>query len=85
MNSIDALLDRPSLPSPSARAALRRAGGITQAEAAQALGVTTAAFRAWEAGTANPRARHRAVYLELLDGLAKKYPDVVKAVMPDSP
>lgn len=78
MDAIDALLARPSLPPPAIRAALRRADGLTQAEVAEAIGVTRVAFNRWETGKAEPRARHRATYLRLLEGLAKKHPTAVE-------
>ncbi|WP_346094397.1 helix-turn-helix domain-containing protein [Streptomyces olivaceiscleroticus] len=79
MDAIDALLARPDLPPPAIRAALRRADGLTQAEAAKAIGVTRVAYQRWETGQAEPHARHRARYLRLLQGLSKKHPE---AAMP---
>ncbi|MCX4657527.1 helix-turn-helix domain-containing protein [Streptomyces microflavus] len=73
---IQALLTRPSLPVPEVRAALRRADGLTQTEAANACGVSRVAFHRWETGQAEPRARAKAVYLQLLQGLAQKHPEV---------
>ncbi|WLQ69199.1 MULTISPECIES: helix-turn-helix domain-containing protein [Streptomyces] len=76
MDAIEALLSRPNLPPPAARAALRRADGLTQAEVAEALEVSRVAFHRWETGQAEPRARSRAAYLRLLQGLAKKHPEI---------
>ncbi len=76
MDAIEALLSRPNLPPPETRAALRRAESLTQAEVAEALGVTRVAFQRWETGQAEPRARSRAAYLRLLHGIAKKHPEI---------
>ncbi|MFE7330428.1 helix-turn-helix domain-containing protein [Streptomyces sp. NPDC057565] len=76
MDAIEALLSRPNLPPPAVRAALRKAEGLTQAEVADALGVSRVAFHRWETGQAEPRARSRAAYLRLLQGLAKKHPAI---------
>lgn len=76
MDAIEALLSRPKLPSPESRAALRQAEGLTQAEVAEAMGVSRVAFQRWETGQAEPRARSRAAYLQLLQGLAKKHPGI---------
>ncbi|MEU8672665.1 helix-turn-helix domain-containing protein [Streptomyces anulatus] len=77
MDAIEALLARPALPPPATRAALRRADGLTQAEVAEAIGVTRVAFARWETGKAEPRARARASYLRLLEALAEKHPHAV--------
>lgn len=76
MDAIEALLSRPSLPPPAARAALRKAEGLTQEEVADAFGVSRVAFHRWETGQAEPRARSKAAYLRLLQGLAKKHPSI---------
>lgn len=80
VDAIDALLTRPELPPPAVRAALRKADGLSQAEAAAAIGVTRVAYQRWETGHAEPRARHRALYLRLLQGLSKKHPEAAAAV-----
>ncbi|MEU5560823.1 helix-turn-helix domain-containing protein [Streptomyces globisporus] len=77
MDAIEALLTRPALPPPATRAALRRADGLTQAEVAEAIGVTRVAFARWETGKAEPRTRARATYLRLLEALAEKHPQAV--------
>ncbi|MDX2748279.1 MULTISPECIES: helix-turn-helix domain-containing protein [Streptomyces] len=76
MDAIEALLARPSLPPPKVRAALRQAEGLTQVEVAEAIGVTRVAFHRWETGQAEPRARSRAAYLRLLQGIADKHPEI---------
>ncbi|MEU5416677.1 helix-turn-helix domain-containing protein [Streptomyces clavifer] len=76
MDAIEALLARPSLPPPKVRAALRQAEGLTQVEVAEAIGVTRVAFHRWETGQAEPRARSRAAYLRLLQGIANKHPEI---------
>ncbi|MFF3127855.1 helix-turn-helix domain-containing protein [Streptomyces sp. NPDC057908] len=76
MDAIEALLSRPGLPPPAVRAALRKAEGLTQVEVADALGVTRVAFHRWETGQAEPRARSKAAYLRLLQGLAEKHPSI---------
>ncbi|WP_353962316.1 helix-turn-helix domain-containing protein [Streptomyces sp. NBC_01381] len=73
--SVDSLLARSaSLPSPAERARLRRAGGFTQAEFAEALGVHRVQVARWESGRAEPRPPHKQEYARLLQGLAAKHP-----------
>ncbi|MFI8200871.1 helix-turn-helix domain-containing protein [Streptomyces sp. NPDC085942] len=76
VDPVEALLARPTLPSPEVRAALRQAEGLTQLEVATALGVTRVAFHRWETGQAEPRTRSRNAYLDLLQRLAKKHPQI---------
>ncbi|MGP3950982.1 helix-turn-helix transcriptional regulator [Streptomyces sp. 7N604] len=76
-DAIDALLARPTeLPPPDVRAELRRADGLTQAEVAEAIGVSRLQVIRWEQGQAVPRRKHRAAYAHLLKGLAAKHPGV---------
>ncbi len=59
------------LPSPSQRRALRLAAGLTIADIADALDVSTPAAWRWETGRGMPRSRETAVaYAALLDSLA---------------
>ncbi|GGO60083.1 helix-turn-helix transcriptional regulator [Streptomyces lasiicapitis] len=73
--SVDSLLARSaSLPAPAERARLRRAGSLTQAEVAEALGVHRVQVARWETGRAEPRAPHKQAYARLLKGLSARYP-----------
>jgi DNA-binding transcriptional regulator YiaG len=76
MDAIDELLARPTLPPPGARAALRKAEGLSQETAARAVGVTRVAYQRWEVGTTEPDEEHRRLYLRLLNGLAAKHPGI---------
>ncbi|MEU5617552.1 helix-turn-helix domain-containing protein [Streptomyces sp. NPDC053808] len=67
----------PDLPSPSARARLRKADRLTQQQVADLLGVRRLAVARWEAGNVEPREPHRQAYIRLLAGLAVKYPTAV--------
>ncbi|MET9497416.1 helix-turn-helix domain-containing protein [Streptomyces sp. NPDC006552] len=80
LRRVDALLD-DRLPPPSVRGQLRRAGGLSQQEVAEALGVKRLAVVRWESGETYPRRPHRTAYLHLLRRLAEQYPD---AAIPDS-
>ncbi|MDX2748430.1 MULTISPECIES: helix-turn-helix domain-containing protein [Streptomyces] len=73
--AVDAVLTRsPELPTPSARARLRKADGLTQQQVADLLGVRRLAVARWEAGKVEPREPHRQAYIRLLAGLAIKHP-----------
>lgn len=71
---VDALLRsgprRVDLPAAEQRARLRADYGLTQAEIADALGVTRATVAGWEAGRSEPQGPTRAAYAKLLDGIA---------------
>ena len=71
MSEVDALLERVrarrELPVAAARRRIRQAAGVSLRELADALGVSHAAVRGWEAG-ATPR-EHRAAYAGLLEAL----------------
>ncbi|NNJ03726.1 helix-turn-helix domain-containing protein [Streptomyces sp. PKU-MA01144] len=56
----------PPLPSPKERRRLREAKALSEAQLAEALGVTRATVRAWETGRADPRGRKREAYAKLL-------------------
>ncbi|MBB1254636.1 helix-turn-helix domain-containing protein [Streptomyces sp. OF3] len=73
-DAIDALLQqaRP-LPDPAERERLRTAGGLSRADVARALEVSTSTITAWESGR-TPAKEHRAAYARLLEGLAQHYP-----------
>ncbi|MFD8565763.1 helix-turn-helix domain-containing protein [Streptomyces sp. NPDC059639] len=58
------------LPAPEERAGLRRAWRLTEAQVAEAFGVTAATVRSWEAGRSAPRGPRRAAYAAFLSGLA---------------
>ncbi|WP_327687334.1 helix-turn-helix transcriptional regulator [Streptomyces sp. NBC_00467] len=65
------------LPAPAARARLRQAASLTQAEVAEAIGVHRIQVVRWESGQAEPRNPHRRAYGRLLAGLAAQYPEVL--------
>ncbi|MDD9383142.1 helix-turn-helix domain-containing protein [Streptomyces sp. ZAF1911] len=71
---IRALLSTHSLPPISERVRLRRAGGFTQAQVAQAIGVRHQQVFRWERGLAEPRGKRREAYAELLRELAQMHP-----------
>ncbi|NJP65521.1 helix-turn-helix domain-containing protein [Streptomyces spiramenti] len=62
------------LPPPGERLRLREAGGLSRAQVAAAVGVTSDTLRRWEAGETTPAGEHRATYTRLLRGLADRYP-----------
>ncbi|MFE0389530.1 helix-turn-helix transcriptional regulator [Streptomyces bungoensis] len=79
MSKIHALLEvQPpqvaQLPEPPERERLRKAQGLTQAQVAEALGVTRGAVSAWEAGRYDPRGTVRIQYAELLRLIAERHP-----------
>ncbi|MCF3960483.1 helix-turn-helix transcriptional regulator [Streptomyces fuscigenes] len=77
ISAVDALLNqRPALPPHPARGALRRAGGLTQQQVADALGVKRLAVARWESGESEPRAPHREAYAHLLKRLAVAHPTI---------
>jgi DNA-binding transcriptional regulator YiaG len=61
---------RRRLPSPRVRRLLRQRAGLTPEQAAAILGVSRPCIVRWELGRREPRPRHVAVYLALLDRLA---------------
>jgi transcriptional regulator with XRE-family HTH domain len=63
--------DRPSLPDPAYRKAIRQRSGLTQAQVAEALGITPGAVKHYEAGRRNPRGELRNRYSEALVEMAK--------------
>ncbi|MFE9426995.1 telomere-associated protein Tap [Kitasatospora sp. NPDC006697] len=74
-DAIDALLAAGPrsivpLPDPEERARLRTAYGLSKAETAKALGVSTSTFTAWETAQRDPQGEARAAYAKLLDGIA---------------
>lgn len=74
MSTIDQLVHRAllraSLPEPAHRRALREKAGLSQAEVAEALGVSRPAVVRWERGERMPRRQHLDAYVELLRRLA---------------
>ncbi len=54
------------LPTPKERRSLREAKAMSCEEVAEAVGVTAATVRAWEAGRSAPRGRKRQAYAKLL-------------------
>ncbi len=62
---------RASLPDPAARRVIREAGGLAQADIADALGVSSAAVARWEAGSRTPRRDHLIAYATLLERLER--------------
>ncbi|MER5963545.1 helix-turn-helix domain-containing protein [Streptomyces sp. NPDC002057] len=61
---------KPTLPSPTERAALRRAWHLSERQVAEAFGVTATTVRSWEAGRTSPTGRRRVAYATFLSGLA---------------
>ncbi|MEV0185826.1 helix-turn-helix domain-containing protein [Streptomyces sp. NPDC050625] len=78
--AVDSLLSRSAdaLPPPEVRARLRKASGLTQEGVAEAFGVHRMAFLRWENGQSMPRPKHRAAYLRLLKGWARKHPEAAE-------
>ncbi|MER5888411.1 sigma factor-like helix-turn-helix DNA-binding protein [Streptomyces sp. NPDC001941] len=58
-----------ALPSPKERRRLREAGGLSEQQVAEAVGVTRATVRSWETGRTSPRGRKRDAYAKLLTEL----------------
>ncbi|SFD74799.1 telomere-associated protein Tap [Streptomyces aidingensis] len=73
--AVDALLEqaRP-LPEPTERERLRTAAGLSRADVAKALGVSTSTVAGWETGRTDPAKERRAAYGRLLEGIAARYP-----------
>jgi transcriptional regulator with XRE-family HTH domain len=61
---------RRQLPPPETRRLLRERVGIPQTALAQAVGVDRATVSRWETGEREPRDKHLARYVEVLDRLA---------------
>ncbi|MFD9630051.1 helix-turn-helix transcriptional regulator [Streptomyces violascens] len=77
LDAVSELLELPSeLPPPQTRGRLRKAHRLTQQQVADRLGVRRLAVARWEAGEAEPRAPHREAYVQLLQELAARYPEV---------
>lgn len=79
MTKIHALLEPQAsravqLPPPAERERLRRAQGLTQAQIAEAIGVTPGAVSGWEKGRYEPRGTVRQEYAELLRLIAERHP-----------
>ncbi|MFE0649031.1 sigma factor-like helix-turn-helix DNA-binding protein [Streptomyces sp. NPDC059534] len=55
-----------TLPAPKERRRLREALALSEEQVAEAMGVTKATIRAWEAGRSAPRGRKREAYAKLL-------------------
>lgn len=84
MSKIYALLESQPptevpLPPLSERVRLRKAQRLTQAQVAEALGVTPGAVGSWEKGRYEPRGEVRIQYAELLRLIAERHP------LPDTP
>jgi transcriptional regulator with XRE-family HTH domain len=62
---------RAALPEPPLRRLLRERAGLSQAEVAEALGVSRPAVTRWESGQREPRSAVRVAYVELLERLAQ--------------
>ncbi|MGW7362570.1 sigma factor-like helix-turn-helix DNA-binding protein [Streptomyces sp. NPDC054841] len=56
----------PALPSPKERRRLREAKSLSEEQVAEAVGVTKATVKSWEAGRTSPRGRKREAYAKLL-------------------
>ncbi|MFG3610364.1 helix-turn-helix transcriptional regulator [Streptomyces sp. NPDC047928] len=74
-------MDADTLPPPRVRQQLRRAGGLTQAELAEALGVQRVAVARWEAGLTQPHRNNRLKYAAFLRQLAEEHPAAVQEVL----
>lgn len=79
MSKIHALLESPTpsagaLPPPAERARLRQAQGLSQAQVADALGVSRGAVSGWEKGRYDPHGVVREEYAELLRLIAERHP-----------
>ena len=59
------------LPGPALRGAIRQDAGLSQADVAEAIGVTRAAVSRWETGDRRPRGDLLIAYSELLQGLRR--------------
>ncbi|MEU5982118.1 helix-turn-helix domain-containing protein [Streptomyces sp. NPDC047434] len=57
------------LPSPKERRRLREARALSEAQVAEAVGVTRATVRSWETGRTDPRGRKLEAYVKLLGAL----------------
>ncbi|WP_244905440.1 helix-turn-helix transcriptional regulator [Streptomyces agglomeratus] len=73
-------MDADTLPPPPVRQQLRLAGGLTQAELAEAIGVQRVAVARWEAGLTQPHRNNRLKYAKLLRQLAEEHPAAVQEV-----
>ncbi|MFF9899319.1 helix-turn-helix transcriptional regulator [Streptomyces longispororuber] len=75
-DAVDALLASVNtddeLPAPAERRELRRTARLSQAQVAQAVGVSRETVSAWEAGRWDPTGEARAKYRRLLHGLKTK-------------
>ncbi|MFF2845013.1 sigma factor-like helix-turn-helix DNA-binding protein [Streptomyces sp. NPDC058001] len=58
--------DATPLPSPKERRRLREARSLSQAQIAEAIGVSRRTVRSWETGRKDPRGREREAYTRLL-------------------
>lgn len=78
MSQIDELMYRAwlrsALPEPTHRREIRVRAGLTQAEVAEAIGVSRPAIVRWERGERVPRRPHLDNYIELLRRLADEAP-----------
>ncbi|MGN5376941.1 helix-turn-helix transcriptional regulator [Streptomyces lasalocidi] len=78
-DAVDALLASVTiddgLPPPAERRELRRKARLSQAQVAQAVGVTRETVSAWEAGRWEPTGDARIKYRRLMDGLKAKLGD----------
>ncbi|MFI6874739.1 helix-turn-helix domain-containing protein [Streptomyces sp. NPDC050400] len=59
------------MPPPAERLRVRRAWQLTEAQVAQAFGVTAATVRSWETGRTSPAGARRAAYAAFLAGLSQ--------------
>jgi DNA-binding transcriptional regulator YiaG len=60
---------RRGLPPPPVRRDIRRMAGVSMADLADALGVSTASVSLWETGRRTPRHAHLLAYSEALSAL----------------
>lgn len=67
----DMIDSRPTLPDPAYLKAIRQKSGLTQAEVAEAIGVTPGAVKHYEAGRRRPRGENLARYSEAVEEMAK--------------
>ena len=62
---------RPTLPDPAYLKAIRQKSGLTQAEVAEAIGVTAGAVKHYEAGRRQPRGENLTKYSEAVEEMAR--------------
>jgi len=85
VNALLASLAQDALPTPTERKQLRRAARLSQAQVAQALGVSRETVSAWETGRWEPTGTTRTHYQRLLNGLRTHLTTPHHTNTPDTP